>query len=554
MLSFRLSDDALARPWQTEDRRWQCGECFIEPFDHISLEYFAFAQGSQMTFVVRERLNGYSAPLKPQFPQIVDIDSKQAVQIMAEMEEWPLHFMIIRLCTEQAHLKVSVTNGAWATAPVFFTVSAGCLVGHWDVAVLYPWLKNATPDEIRLAHFLAAFETPYSAKTIFPGLYMLTERACAVWEGKSSDHVFIRITYPPATPSPGKRMLKPGADVLSMFEKIMSQSVNRWLLPQAHIAAELSSGLDSGVVSAVCSGISSTPVHTYGIIVPGEDGVLQQARRAEMVERFGYIDHHVAAADYPLLTADSVRIRNECIIPWEECYYEPMDQLLLMGIEPGKTVMFTGVGGDELFFPHWDEIGPRERAERLKEIAREDLKVPPFVKKEVVDTYLNSRTHIDRAPRSLVPTSSKEAAAYGGARYLRRGVWPVDPFCTPEVVSFCRSLPENWRNKRVLERKFLAMKGCSEKVTHPQSTESFSPFMQQTLRAESKDAILKAMQHSMLDKAGYISSGLFLETYNEFCNGKEMSDAVVFFYAIAIMEMTLQCVERKIAASKLKTG
>ncbi len=545
MLKLSLSDDILEESWQTENCRWQCGQSFIEPFDHIALENFAFAGDSQMIFIVRERLNGYSASIKPPLPQVKDINSKHASDIISEMNEWPLHFMIINLFVEPDNLKVSIKNGAWATAPVFLTVSKVGLQGDWDPAMLYPHLQTKNIDEIRLAHFFVAFETPYSARTIFSDMYMLTERAAAYWESKNSYSTFIKIDYPSAIKSPAKRTLKPDADVLSMFEKIMSQSINRWLTPEAHVVSELSSGLDSSIVSVICSIVSNKTVHTCGILVPGEMGVMQQARRTEMINRFGYIDYNVAAENYPPLAIDSIRVKDNFIIPWEECYYEAMDQLLLTGIQPGKTIIFTGVGGDELFCPHWDELNSIEKEEKLREITIEDIKAPAFINKNIIETYLNSQKTIDKAPRSLAPTSSKEASAYGGARYLRRGVWPVDPFCTPEVIRFCRSLPESWRRNRMLERKFLSKKGCSEDVTFPKSTETFTYFMESSLREKSNIIIRKAMQDSILNQKGNISSELYLQLYNDYCKGKEMKETAVYFYSAAIMEMTLQCAETR---------
>ncbi|CAM1361147.1 hypothetical protein TOREUM_20458 [Tenacibaculum litoreum] len=543
MLKFYLSEDALKESWKVENYRWKSSQSFIEPFNHVALEYFAFKGNSEMIFIVRERLNGYSEQIKLSFPEIGDINTKYFSDIMLEMKEWPLHFMIISLSTTSNNLKVSIKNGRWATAPIFLTVSKQGLVGGWDPIIVCKSMQSKKIDKERLAHFLTAFETPYSAKTIFSDMYMLTEGAVANWESKNKESTSIKIDYPKEIKPPNKKELKPNVDVLSMFEKIMSQSANRWLTPEAHVVSELSSGLDSGVVSAVCSTISNKSINTCGILVPGKEGVIQQERRAEMIEKFGYTDYEIIAENYPPLDADSIRVKKELIMPWEECYYEVTDKLLQECIQPGRTIMYTGVGGDELFFPHWDELDLMEKEDILREVSFEDLKVPAFINKEVIDIYLSSQKSIDRAPRSLIPTSSKEAVAYGAALYLRRGVWPVDPFCSKEIIWFCRSLPENWRKNRILERKFLAKKGCSEKVTFPKITESFTPFMEYSLRKKSDSIIRKAMQNSILNRWGSINSELFLQLYKEYCEGEEMKESTVFFYSTAIMEMTLQCAE-----------
>lgn len=539
MLTLFLSTETSEDSWQTEALRWRCGPSFIEPFDHVALENYAFADGSELVFIVRERLNGYSATAKPPLPQLQPMASAHAHQVMAEMREWPLHFMIVRLSGEAGNVTATITNGAWATAPVFLVASGAGLRGDWDPVRLYPHLPTTTLDESRLAHFLAAFETPYSAKTLFADLYMLTERATARWQ--STPAAALAIDYPASIPAPAKQALKPDADVLTMFEKIMQQAINRWLTAEAHAMCELSSGLDSGVVAAVCSQNGHKPVSTSAILVPGPDGVLQQARRLEMIERFGYLDDTVLAEDFPPLATDGIRVRQQLIAPWEECYYEAMDQSLLAGIKPGQTVVFTGVGGDELLRPHWDELSAAERQALVDGLKDKEPQVPAFIADKTVAAYSKSRKSIDKAPLSLTPTSAKEGASYGGARYLRRGVWPVDPFCTPEVIRFCRSLPESWRTKKQLERAFLTKKGCSANVAYPASTESFDYFMESSLRGASRDTICEAMQQSVLNRTGNIDSALFLRRYDSYCQDAEMNDEALFFYSVAILEMTLQC-------------
>ena len=369
---------------------------------------------------------------------------------------------------------------------------------------------------------------------------MLTERAVATWNSGPEING-VEIEYPDPVGSPERRTLKPDAEVLPMFDKIMGQAIKRWLNPEVHVVTELSSGLDSGVVASVCSGIHSAAIQTRGILVPGEDGIHQQARRKEMIDLFGYVDHYVEAEDFPPLTKDGVRCRENLFIPWEECYYEAMDQLFLNNIQPGESIVLTGVGGDELFFPHWDELNADEKESLLKEISREDLNIPDFIHPAVVDSYFTTQNTIEKAPRSLVPTSSKEAAAYGGARYLRKGIWPVDPFCTPEIIHFCRALPTQWRDDRALEKKLLASKGCSEAVTNPTSPETFSEFMFNSLRGPSRQMILHTMEESILHEHGVIDADAYRSAFAKYCAGDEMNNADIHFYAAAIMEMALKC-------------
>ena len=54
MLRFFLSRNNSEKAWIAKEDRWECGSSFIEPFDHLALEYFAFKEDTGLVFVVRE--------------------------------------------------------------------------------------------------------------------------------------------------------------------------------------------------------------------------------------------------------------------------------------------------------------------------------------------------------------------------------------------------------------------------------------------------------------------------------------------------------------------
>ena len=167
MLEFFIANNAFEHPWREDNLLWRSGDSFIQPFAHNALESFAFGNDVSLTVIVRERLNGYSGPKHTSLPKVEQPDSSLAKTVLQDMEEWPLHFMIIKLELDQNLTEVSVQNGTWATAPVFLTSNSLGFYGHWDPIALYPHLPNLRVDNVRLTHFLTAFETPYSGQNHF---------------------------------------------------------------------------------------------------------------------------------------------------------------------------------------------------------------------------------------------------------------------------------------------------------------------------------------------------------------------------------------------------
>ena len=125
--------------------------------------------------------------------------------------------------------------------------------------------------------------------------------------------------------------------------------MRRWLDDDSNqVAVDLSGGLDSTAVAATAASIASGRVRSYGMIMPGQPGVWQTHRRNAVVRRFRLHDRNFQCVDQPPFNPRSRRIRDDATVPWGEFYDEAVGVLLDLARKDGASLIFTGMGGDEL--------------------------------------------------------------------------------------------------------------------------------------------------------------------------------------------------------------
>jgi len=300
--------------------------------------------------------------------------------------------------------------------------------------------------------------------------------------------------------------------------------------------------------------ITTRPVQSYGMIMPGVFGNYQRARRSEIVKRFHLSDSTFPCIDHPPFNRKSHRVRGKGVVPWAEFYEEAVGTLLGRAASDGAGIIFTGMGGDELCSYQADELdGEFEFDEYggFSEVAGADAELsgngnpyPPFVTEAVRQAYEDRDALIDDAPQPLIETSTLESAAAVSTLYLKNKVWPISPLCTPELVEFCRKLPFNWRHERLIERKVLTSFGCSPLVAYPNpdSLENFSEVMDFALREASSGVITRLFHTSRLADQGLVDRKPLVAAYKNYRDGDPTYGDQLL--GAAVLELTIRSLER----------
>ena len=544
MLTFRLCDVDVGAEWRAASDGFECGESTIRPFRHAALESVAVADGSRILVLARERSagrGGVEVAAGVPTGRLTPVDSERFDRLARQLRECPLQWqMLVVDAASKAEPRnagsvlATLEAGPWGTAPVFLVAEAGNLWGDWDASRLLRLLPRKNLDPARAARYLAEYANPYARSTLFHGLQLLTERSRAQWDGQT-----LAITYPEPWFRPRAAELCEDADPVEAFETIMSSTLSRWLnLSEEHLGAELSGGLDSAIVASSAAALCNKPLRSYGIALMGDSRVDQPERRAELARRFGLIDTEVPIASFLPLAPGSCRLDGRApILPWEEGYYEVFYELLGEASAHGTEILLTGFGGDELCGLRPSELRAIRGDSAVAAALDEDLMNPPSFLTPSARATLSD--DLDEPPRAPCSDSAVECAAFSAARYLRRGIWPVHPMCTPELVHFCARLPAEWRYRRRIERELLTRRGCSDRVIHPRERDDFSWALAATLRGPGRPLVERLFAAPALHELGIVDAGRLIFAYHAWCDHGPLDEAVQYF-AAAVTELCLQ--------------
>ena len=524
MISFDITATDLTFPCLVKDGKWVFGASFFQPYAHGALEAYGLSDSTSYLFIVREK-NAYNFDESKAF--FKEVSQDELLEEKEQILSWPLHYVCIHIDIQK---KVKITTGTWGVSPIYVTTSKNKLIGHWHVKHLYPYIDFEKLNHYQLANFLVNSDRILSRETIFSQIHRLTERATMIWNGNQ-----VNIQYPSAIEPPSiVKELKKDADVLGVFRAILKASMERYIhSSEQHLFCDLSGGLDSSILSSIATSISKQGITTYGMLILGEAREAQIRRRRILVEKLGTRDVTIDTKDHLPLSENNFRIINNVVVPWGGFLHQPNFALYKIDKEVYKDrVLFNGYGGDELFIPYIEE-----RVREQNDLSTHDLKQPntPFFTKKLLNINLE---YVDQAPMPIALYTSYEAAANSSHIYMENDIWPVSPFCTPELIRFVRALPHSWRKDRRLQRDFLTQIGCSREITHPKLIEVFNSVLIEGLRNFVPRA-KKLLSQSFLADLGLIDPKVFLETLRQYLNAPFKSPIhVLDFYTVILLELS----------------
>lgn len=536
MLVAVLHRRDLTGNWSAEPNGWACGPSSIRPYRNAVLHAEALSAPGRLAVIIRERVHG--VPASTGGFAVTPCSDEAMDRRLATVARWPLDHLVLTISRSDESALVRLRCGHWGTAPVYLVATGETLRIDWDPVNLYAHLPSAEVDPAAAAEFIAHLDYPYSRRTLFPGMMRLTERASADWQPGQSR---VRIKYPsPAGFYTADRLVR-GADVPGAFREILLASMRRWTgAEDGAIAVECSGGLDSSVVAAGAAAIARQPVKSFGLLMPGTPGGHQRVRRAALVRQCGLIDQTLPCIEHAPFVAASRRVREFAFTAWEEYYGEAVGAMLDLATAAGASAIFTGSGGDELGTLQRNEL--RGHGTQPASVAQKPP-LPDFASAVLREAYATRDRHLDYAPSARLHTSALEAAKSASVGYLRAGVWPISPLCTPELVDFCRRLPLAWRHRRRIHRRVLASFGLPRLITYPQRStlENFLGVMNYSLRRAARGVIEATFRDSRLADRGLVDRDKLLAAYARARTGDE--DAVDAILGTLMVELSIRSVE-----------
>lgn len=311
---------------------------------------------------------------------------------------------------------MEIARTATGGCPIYVSVEGGVLTASWRFEDAVRALAVRRPDVDACRRYLEHGTAPVR-NMVIRGVYML-------WPGESlrydGDRLVFHEVDEPAIVMSGS--LSDHARATDEFVRLIGRVLERKLDRSASTLVELSGGMDSSCVAVAASAVRR-PLSSYGLIHDGAMGAQQRARRQELAAICELRD-----AEYP-----SGRLGPFASLSLPDAGFTPFDDIFrsacLAGVENHPDGPFdlivTGIGGDELTMEH---------------------------------TFFRHEGEV----KGHSALSSISAAAGRCEMFMRMGMWVSQPLIHPDVVDFCRALPERLRKDRMLNLMTLARAGLSD--------------------------------------------------------------------------------------------
>lgn len=426
-LSFNVQwkDDAIA-----------FGESRIRPYRHPALETLLISTDGQWFMVVRERL---ATAIPQETTMIETVDAERFHQLYKACLMWPLDYVMIEVA--QAGRRIKVRAGMFGSAPVYCRAESDRLTISWDFA---DFLAKPSTMNLEIASHYLALGSVYSAQHIYAGVTLLTERALLYVEPGRA-HYQYPAAIEAATPS---TRLEHG-DALAGFGEQLRRAASARPMTAAQITVELSGGMDSATVASTLAALHG-PIMSKGILLHGEHRQIQVDRRRLIASRLGLLDETFDIEAFP--PSLDLQPGGRTAYAHAELYLEAFESLWHSARAQGGDLLFTGIGGDELFPVYHNEAKQAEGAD--SSIVTEARR---YAEQLLTPRALNAARSLRGldAPASPVPTSGLLAGVCQAPHLLRHGLWPVNLLSDPRLIAFCHRLPAEDRHSREVMRSYL---------------------------------------------------------------------------------------------------
>jgi asparagine synthase (glutamine-hydrolysing) len=252
VLKLKISLADAPGPWVQTASGWRCRESWIEPVAHPALEALSSVSVDGIRVIVRERCPGRNG--------------------REHASDWPGDFITADLGPGSVRLHA----GRRGTAPLYLAATGATMLGSWDLADLRHAVSADHLVDREVARLLT-MRFRYGHQTIFANAFRLTERSTADF---TSDG--LRLGYPQSAMHSRARELRDGADAVAAYERLLHAAVTRRAYDPASACVELSGGLDSANVAATLAALHPGQVTASAMMILGEAGIQQAARRAKL--------------------------------------------------------------------------------------------------------------------------------------------------------------------------------------------------------------------------------------------------------------------------------
>lgn len=318
---------------------------------------------------------------------------KDAVKQLNGMFAFSIH--------DKKRKEIFVARDRFGEKPLYYTKHGGEVIWSSElksIVQLRPELKSISPEALQLFLSLSYIPAPY---TIYKDVYKL-EPGCTMVIGTEALTVNIEKYWDiqPGTTDRSVDFNEAGKQV----QQLLFDSVEKRMIADVPIGVFLSGGIDSTIVAAIMSKLSSQKIKTF--TVGYKNKRYDESKRAAIVAKHVKSDHYECLLDYDEVIGDIDKV----ILNYDEPYADP--SCLPTYFISHKTSAFvkvalTGDGGDEVF-GGYNKYLLHTYGKIYQTI------VPGFVSKHIIEPALNVLSQKNADTKSFITRTKKLFDSLGG--------------------------------------------------------------------------------------------------------------------------------------------
>lgn len=492
------------------------------------------------TFLLQKKgafLLGYAEPkLYSQLEQLAQFEKLTKLIKKWGQESHREYFLIL---IENNPSRLKIFRDALCTLPIFYFKKKEGLSFSNLFHFLLPFIKEEEEigiDFQTLSEYLLALPRANRNSTILNVIKILGERSTLTYNGNK----LLQLPSPAPVISEKSTSEQPQ----QLFEKKLRETLIRaWnKLPSGtKIGFEISGGVDSATALGFYS-IRNPKIkfQAFSMVFP-EKEFESQIKKLESLEQSFNIEIKTTPLkdNYPLSSQAKIEERQP-FYPAREIYSEALLDEIKLAKEYGIELLFTGIGGDELF-----KIDPREpeghQGEKEVEFRR-SLNLPSFFTSFFEQKFLENLPFKTSFPTPLIPYSVHEANLARNNIFIENDIWPLSPLASAELTYFCRSLPQKLRNEKRILKNYQQSKGFPKEIFSSKINEDFSLFFKKSIKKPYFKKLFKnLLSKSALADLGLINKQKLNQVYlNYYQSESNQVINPIHFYTITVAEILLQ--------------
>lgn len=410
---------------------------------------------------------------------------------------------------------VRIERDIFCTLPVFFVAGKQTLAISDDYETVLKVAESKTINEAALSSLL--FTPTINDQTLHEAVNLLGERSELQWSAA-------KLTVSKWSADPHEITSTNPQDFKAHLEKALQATWDK--TAGERVAFEVSAGIDSSTMPTYIARTHQPAMTLATMAFPDNFGTTQSQKIADIVEQtdaklFGI--HIDPAVHYPL--ARFFASGYKPFYQYQEIYSEALGDLATQVADAGFDVIFTGVGGDELFENRITEPRPLPAIPSYAAGAPESFLKAHLASKEV---------------ETLLPNSGYYAGQSRNKVYIDHGVWPVAPLLNLELYRYCQGLEIAFRANKNILRAYHQAIGSPPSVYSPVQNEHFGRFFEDSIRQNYARVLTELSKQSYLSRESLVDWDALTTAFNG-AKWRENAHSQLFdIFRLASAEVILQ--------------